>query len=298
LNARAEASLESVFLREGDRVTATAHGRGPWDPQALHGGAPAALLAAAFEAVPASPQLSIARLDFAFLRPIPLVPLRLRTRVVRTGRRVQELAAELTMAAGGGGEGGASGARARRVDEGTSGDGEVVCRASALRVLRVAEEVAPPSAEHGVDGGAPAALPGPQAGTVARFSLDGSTDASFATTAMEIRWLSEPWALGPAQVWMRLRRPLIAGQPTSPVARLAAAADFGNGVSATLPFERYLFINADLTIHLQRPPRGEWIGLDARTLVRGGGTGLAESVLHDEHGTVGRAFQTLVVQPR
>jgi hypothetical protein len=97
---------------------------------------------------------------------------------------------------------------------------------------------------------------------------------------------------------MRLRRPLIAGQPTSPVARLAAAADFGNGVSATLPFERYLFINADLTIHLQRPPRGEWIGLDARTLVRGGGTGLAESVLHDEQGTVGRAFQTLVVQPR
>jgi hypothetical protein len=26
--------------------------------------------------------------------------------------------------------------------------------------------------------------------------------------------------------------------------------------------------------------------------------GLAESVLHDVHGPVGRAFQTLVVQPR
>jgi hypothetical protein len=292
-----------VFLSDGDRVTATAHGRGPWDPQAVHGGAPAALLAAAFEAMPAAPQLSIARLDFAFLRPIPLLPLRLSTRVVRTGRRVQELAGELTMAGAGGGEGAASGAAARGDDsrghiEGTSGGGEVVFRASALRVLRVAEEVAPAGAEHRGDGDAPAALPGPEAGTAARFSLDGSTGASFATTAMEIRWLSEPWALGPAQVWMRLRRPLIAGQPASPVARLAAAADFGNGVSATLPFERYLFINADLTIHLQRPPRGEWIGLDARTLVRGGGTGLAESVLHDEQGAVGRAFQTLVVQPR
>jgi acyl-coenzyme A thioesterase PaaI-like protein len=288
---------ESVFLTDGDRVTATAHGRGPWDPQALHGGAPAALLAAAFEAMPA-PQLSIARLDFAFLRPIPLLPLRLRTRVVRSGRRVQELAGELTVAAPGGGEGTAPGPAARAGDGGSAGAGEVVCRASALRVLRVANEVARKGARHGDDDGARATLPGPQTGTATSVSLDGSADASFGTTAMEIRWLSEPWALGPAQVWMRLRRPLIAGQPTPPMAHLAAAADFGNGISATLPFERYLFINADLTIHLQRQPRDEWIGLDARTLLRGGGTGLAESILHDEHGAVGRAFQTLVVQPR
>jgi hypothetical protein len=259
--------------------------------------------------MPAAPRLSIARLDFAFLRPIPFLPLRLSTRLVRSGRRVQELAGELTVAAGGGGEEGASGAEARAGAEArsgeqawghqaTSGDGEVVCRASALRVLRVPEEVPRGRDEAGGGGGARAALPGPQAGTGATFSLDGTADASFATTAMEMRWLSEPRALGPAQVWMRLRRPLIAGQPTPPLARLAAVADFGNGVSATLPFERFLFINADLTIHLQRPPRGEWIGLDARTLVDGGGTGLAESVLHDEHGALGRAFQTLVVQPR
>jgi acyl-coenzyme A thioesterase PaaI-like protein len=289
---------ESVFRTDGDRVTATAHGRGPWDPQALHGGAPAALLAAAFERMPAAPRLSIARLDFAFLRPIPFLPLRLSTRLVRSGRRVQELAGELTVAAGGGGEGGASGAEARAGDQATTGNGEVVCRASALRVLRVPAEVPRAGDEAGGGDGARAALPGPQAGTGATFSLDGTADASFATTAMEMRWLSEPRALGPAQVWMRLRRPLIAGQPTPPLARLAAVADFGNGVSATLPFERFLFINADLTIHLQRPPRGEWIGLDARTLVDGGGTGLAESVLHDEHGALGRAFQTLVVQPR
>jgi len=131
-----------------------------------------------------------------------------------------------------------------------------------------------------------------------RFSLDGSRAASFAATAMEMRWLSEPRALGPGRVWMRQRHPLLAGEPLTPLMRLAASADFGNGVSAVLPFERYLFINADLTIHLHRPPLGEWIGLDARTVLHGGGTGLAESVLHDERGSVGRAFQTLVVQPR
>lgn len=82
------------------------------------------------------------------------------------------------------------------------------------------------------------------------------------------------------------------------MARAAAVADFGNGVSATLPFERFLFINADLTLHLARLPRGEWIGLDARTILHEGGMGVAESVLHDRDGPIGRAFQTLVVAPR
>ncbi|HEX3518029.1 MAG TPA: hypothetical protein VHT29_03240, partial [Solirubrobacteraceae bacterium] len=125
-----------------------------------------------------------------------------------------------------------------------------------------------------------------------------STEASFAASAMEMRFLDDPLALGPARVWMRLRHPLLPDEPASSLARLAATADFGNGVSAALPFADYLFINADLTIHLQRQPRGEWIGLDARTLLSSGGSGLAESVLHDLDGPLGRAFQTLVVQPR
>jgi hypothetical protein len=131
-----------------------------------------------------------------------------------------------------------------------------------------------------------------------RFALDGADGPGFAASAMEMRWLDDPRAPGPARVWMRLRHPLLAGVPLTPLARLAATADFGNGVSAVLPFDRFLFINADLSLHLQRQPRDEWIGLDARTLLHGGGTGLAESVLHDVHGPVGRAFQTLVVQAR
>jgi hypothetical protein len=97
---------------------------------------------------------------------------------------------------------------------------------------------------------------------------------------------------------MRLRHPLLPGQPASALARVAASADFGNGVAAALPFDRYLFINADLSISLDRRPVGEWIALDARTLLHPGGIGWAESVLHDEAGPLGRATQALVVQPR
>ena len=42
-------TLEAVFVRDGQGLQATELGRGPWDPRALHGGAPAALLVHAFE---------------------------------------------------------------------------------------------------------------------------------------------------------------------------------------------------------------------------------------------------------
>jgi hypothetical protein len=167
---------------------------------------------------------------------------------------------------------------------------ELICRASALRVQEIPSDVPATPAD--------AAMPPPDSGTPLRFALDDAEGASFAASAMEMRWLDDPWALGPARVWMRLRHPLVPGEALTPLARLAATADFGNGVSAVLPFDRFLFINADLTLHLRRPPRGEWVGLDARTLLDDRGMGLAECVLHDVHGPVGRGFQTLVVQPR
>jgi hypothetical protein len=274
---------QSIFVADGDRFVPTEHARGPWDPRALHGGAPAALIMAAFERLQPGAELRIGRVSFEFLRPIPLEPLTLSTSIVRPGRRVQELAAEL------------------RASE------ETVVRASALRVQGVPAEAceqavdapgASDSAETHGRAGVDGAMPAASSGEPLPFSLNNSGEASFAATAMEMRWLNDPWQLGPGRVWMRLRHPLLAGEELTALARVAATADFCNGVSAALPFERFLFINADLAIHLQRLPQGEWIGLDARTRLHENSAAIAEGVLHDEHGPLGRAFQTLVVQPR
>lgn len=263
----------SIFRPDGVSFVPTEHASGPWDPRALHGGAPAALISAAFERLQPGAELPIGRLGFNLLRPVPMAPLTLSTEIVRPGRRVQELAGELRC------------------------DGQLICRASALRVQAVPGGLPdPPGGAAGPLG--VRALAPPEQGTPFRFALDDSERASFASSAMEMRWLDDPRSLGPARVWMRLRHPLLPGEPAGALARLAATADFGNGVGAELPFSSFLFINADLTIHLHRLPVGEWIGLDARTLLRADGTGLAESVLHDLEGPVGRSFQTLVVQPR
>lgn len=266
---------EAIFRAEGGRFMASELARGPWDPGALHGGAPAALITSAFERHEPAADTAIARLGFELLRPIPFAPLELTVRTVRAGRRVQELAAEL------------------HAVDGTAGR-TLVCRATALRLARIPRGL--PELPDGALAGP--ALPGPEHAQPVRFALNDADERSFAAGALEMRWLDDPATPGPARVWMRLRGELLAGEEPSPLARLAATADFGNGVSASLPFAEYLFINADLTIHLHRAPQGEWIGIAARTLLHEGGTALAESVLHDLDGPVGRAFQALVVAPR
>jgi hypothetical protein len=267
---------DTIFVGDGDRFSPTEQARGPWDPQALHGGAPAALIVRAFEQHDPQPQMRFARFGFELLRTLPFAPLRIDTRTVRPGRRVQELAAELYA-------------------EDETGSAQLVCRASALRVQPVPDDLpALPDGALATD-----RMPGLEQAHERRFALNPEDrEPSFAATAMEMRWLNDPWAPGPGRVWQRLRLPLVGDEPASPLARLVASADFGNGISASLPFEGFLFINADLHVHIHREPRGEWIGLDGRTLLHPGGTGLAESVLHDLDGPVGRAFQSLVVGAR
>jgi hypothetical protein len=76
------------------------------------------------------------------------------------------------------------------------------------------------------------------------------------------------------------------------------AADSGNGVSASLPLDRWLFINPDLTVNLHRYPVGEWVCLDARTISNSNGVGLATTRIADLGGHIGRGAQSLLIAPR
>lgn len=264
---------ESIFTVQDDRFLPTAFARGPWDAGALHGGAAAALIVEELERRHPTPQLRTGRLSFQFLRPVPAAPLSLTTEVVRPGRRVQELSAEL------------------------HSEQTLVCRAKALRVQPIADDLPAHTPTAARADGPQTDMPGPEQGEAVRFALDDPAEPSFAT-AMDMRWLTKPFSLGPGRVWMRMRVPLLPQRPASALSLLAAVCDFGNGVSSELRFDQFVFINADLTLHLQREPQGQWAGIDARTLLAADGAGLAESVAHDAHGPAGRAFQTLVVQPR
>jgi hypothetical protein len=97
-------------------------------------------------------------------------------------------------------------------------------------------------------------------------------------------------------VWFRLRVPVIAGEETRPLQRVAAVADFGNGVGSGIDRTRLTFINADVTVTLHRLPVGEWVGLDGVMFPERSGIGVAETVLHDERGRIGRGVQTVILE--
>jgi hypothetical protein len=65
-----------------------------------------------------------------------------------------------------------------------------------------------------------------------------------------------------------------------------------------LPIDEWMFINPDLTVHLERYPQGEWICLEAATAIDPTGFGLARSTLYDSRGSVGRGAQSLYVSER
>ena len=103
---------------------------------------------------------------------------------------------------------------------------------------------------------------------------------------------------GPAKFWMRQVVPLVEDEEPSPLQRTMVIADVGNGISAVLDPREFLFINVDLTVHLERMPEGEWVCVDAETRPRANGVGSAESVLSDRRGRIGRAVQTLLFARR
>ena len=103
---------------------------------------------------------------------------------------------------------------------------------------------------------------------------------------------------GPATAWFRLRVPLVAGEQPSALQRLAAAADFPNGIATPLSWQHYVFINPDLTLYVEREPVGDWICVEASMRVPAGGVGLSEAVLYDREGRVGRSLQSLYVAAR
>jgi hypothetical protein len=103
---------------------------------------------------------------------------------------------------------------------------------------------------------------------------------------------------GPAAAWTRSLCALVEGEPMTPLQHQLVMTDAASGISSVLDWERATFANVDLTVALHRPPRGEWLGMDATTVLGGSGAAQAFAVLFDEDGLVGRSAQSLFVEPR
>jgi hypothetical protein len=266
---------ESFYERDGEFYVATELTRGPWDPGAQHAGPPAALIGREIERLGEGRMgggegapAQVGRITYEILRSVPIARLRVETEIVRPGGRVELFRATLS-------------------DQ----EDEPLVRAQGWRLR--ADQVsfdAPPQDDEEPMCGPDRASPGtfPDIGYEVGYH-----------SAMEYRFVRGSFTeLGPATVWMRMGVSLLPSEEPTPLQRVLVAADSGNGVSVTLDWSRYLFINVDLSVHLHRMPAGEWVCLEAVTYPEQNGLGMADTRLLDERGPIGRAAQTLLVAER
>ena len=252
-------------------VEATPSTTGPWFAEAQHMGPPSALLVRAMERLPesrpggAEAGWRLARATVEVLGVVPAGPLTVTARVERPGRTIEMLSATMR-----------------------AGDRDVL-RARAWRLA--ASDTA--AVAHGEVN----PIPGLDAATVREERpagwLPGFMDAM--EWAWIEGWLAEP---GPGRGWIRMRVPLVEGEEPSALQRLMVAADCANGLAAPLDVQEWLFVNTELTVHLHRAPTGEWIGVDAATVIGPDGLGTCTATLFDADGHTGRISQALTVRAR
>jgi hypothetical protein len=257
----------ALYERDGDRFVPTGLTRGPWDPNAANGGAVAALVARAAEhhedaGAPVLPDQLVARLTLDLMRPVPLAPLTVRTSTLRPGKKVQLV--EIVVEAA----------------------GTEFARGLALR-MPAAHPDLPPTHEP--------SPPGPEA-FERMGKRDDQAEPLFHSDGVDLRAPARDGrGRDPIVIWVRLAYPVLDGETPSPVVRAAVAADFGSGVSGAAP-PGWRSINTDINMHLFRAPEGEWVCFHALSHIAGG-VGIAEGGLFDRDGRVGRATQTVLVEP-
>jgi hypothetical protein len=265
--------VSSLYAAVGGGVfDSTEYTRGPWDPGLQHAGPPAALLCHEAAGAGSIAEGQFTQLAFDILRPVPLARLLVTTRVLRPGRRVEQLEATLTAADG--------------------DPDDALMRLTAWRLRREVVElpegvgnIDPPPP--GPEGLPPAVLPFWPLGEDVAYHR-----------ALEWRLAGGTLDAGPACVWTKMAVTLLDGDPISPLEHLRGLGDAASGVSATLDWGVYTFLNVDYGLHLERVPEGEWLAMDAVTRPGPEGAGQCHAVLSDRRGRLGVSTQSLLVTTR
>jgi len=227
----------------------------PWTRKHQNGTSVGGLLTREIERAPLAAPMRFARITIEMSRAVPLAPTKARARVVRDGKRMQLVEAELLV-----------------------GD-EVYAMALGLRVSE-GEAPAEPFAPHG--------LPDPDAAP--RTPVTSVLGEGWPMQTRVVRGGRGP---GPGAYWTRFNADLVAGETASATVRAVMACDPAAGVASGASRD-WSFPNLDLSLYFARPPAGDWILTEADTDQFGEGFGLISSLLSDAEGRFGHAHQTLL----
>jgi Thioesterase-like superfamily len=249
---------------DAETYAATRATTSPWDERLQHGSPPTALLANVMCSAHPREDMRLARITSEFLGPIPIGAMRVRTRIVRPGKRIEMLEGSLEVG------------------------GREVVTARAWRIATQPDGSVPPATTP----------PDPVPGIPDVPGVPDWLHAFGYGEAFEWRYVYGGGTPGPAAVWARPRVPLINGEPVQTRDRVLLIADSANGISGELPMGEWLFVPPSLSVAIERYPRGEWVLLEARTTLTPDGLGVCSSRLADADGYFGVGSQPLLVEHR
>jgi hypothetical protein len=259
-----DTSTEGFFSAEGDTLVPASFATSPWG-QVLHGRLIGGLTARAAERARAGdPELACSRLTVDMFRSAPLKPVRVAATPVRTGRRIAVLDVTIEQ------------------DDGPIGQGRIV-------LLRRSEQ------------------PAGDFRTAPAWAAPTPAELGSPMSATGQRWTPpwELWRVGGQDtpggmlgdgLWIRDTHPLVAGEPLTPLVRLAMAADLSSPVSNSSDLG-LSFINADYTVYVGREPEGEYVGIQPAAHISDRGVAAGQCVLHDLRGPVGFVTTAAVANP-
>ena len=248
----------------GNRYASTIHAQGAWNPHEQHMAPVTGILVHALERFAPRADMRLVRINCDILGLIPAGEFSIETTLLRPGKTIELLQAELIA------------------------DGRVAVRATAWRLQK------------GDTASVEAHADEPMGPLAAAVPWDGMTmwPGGF-IKSIEAR-VNPGHRPGRGRAWLRSPYTMLDGAaPASALVRLLGLADSANGIAArTDPSPGgWMFPNVDLSIHIYREPEGEWLGLDTRVTFSGDGVGLTSSVLNDVKGPFGRSEQILTVRP-
>lgn len=255
----------AYFQRLGEhRFRATEHTGGAWDLRTQHIAPALGLMAHVVETDRdrrRTDGLVVSRLSYDILGTVPIAEVEVGVRVVRAGRTIELVEAEL------------------------GHDGRVGVRLRAwLQEPRDTAALAGTTHE---------GLPKPD--DTPPWDATSVWPGGFIGSVEVRRHQQEA---GRGTFWVRTGVPLVADEGVSPLSRTAGLLDIANGMTVRAEPGEVLFPNIDLTAHFFEQPQGEWVGFDTRVSFGTGGLGLTASVVHDVRGPVGTSAQSLTVRPR
>ena len=206
-------ATDSYSERRGDAIVPTGHCGGVWDPNLAAGGPVAALMAHEARTMLGAGELLLARLTLDMMRPAPIAPLRLATRIVLDRRRL------------------------KLVDVSLTADGVELMRASA-------QFLAPSDVDHGLAVRDLQRLPGPEQCTPADPAPYGSYGAT--VEFRRARDIDTPESGVLPASWTRHSLPLFPDEPLTPALAAVVTADQGFG-STVFTTKELGYINSDFT---------------------------------------------------